>query len=575
MAEPLTLNVAQLSIAGVKPVNEDSTGVEVPVEPYVLLNKGITLAVADGVSTAEAGREASQTAIDRFIEEYYQTPDTWSVSHAGQKILSTINTRLFRKSHQFTTENKGFLCTFSALIVKSKVGHFFHVGDSRIYHFRAGKLKQLTTDHTAVMSEGHASLSRALGMDSRLNVDYGKVILANNDLLLLTSDGIHDFIRAEDIETLLANEAPVDIIAATLQDRVLSQHSNDNISVILARVVSLPDENLDDYSAQLTRLPFPPDLSSGMKIDGYEIEQELFASSRSQIYLVRDIESNYRYVMKTPSRNFEDDVHYIDRFIQEEWIGSRIHNEHVVNVIRQHRPRHYLYYLMEHIEGQGLDQWIAEHQPPSPKQAITIVKQIAEGLRAFHENEAVHQDLKPANIMLEKNTHRVVIVDFGSVYVAGLAELYRPLTHEGALGTASYSDPAYLLGHNPGIQGDVYSLATIVYEMFCGHLPYGERIEECRSAMDYDRLRYQSAIEHNPVIPIWFDRALQRGTVFDLEQRYRSIAQLLQDLTQPNPNFLRDEPVIQKQTDSVLFWKMVAGFLLVTQLLVIYLFTRQ
>ena len=418
-------------------------GFERPEEPYTLENKGVGIALADGVSTAEAGREASCTAVERFLEEYYQTPDTWSVAGSGEKVLSTINLRLFRKTHEFITATKGYLSTFSAVVIKSRTLHFFHVGDSRIYLLRDGEMVQLTTDHVATIDESRTCLSRAIGMDSLLNLDYGQ-----RELVVGAAE-----------------------ISDAIYKAAMAAGSDDNLSAVVALVNDLPESNLEDYSAQLTRLPFPPDLVPGMKLDGYLVVKELFASSRSQLYLVEDEYSGEtsatrtRCVMKTPSRNIEDDLSAIDRFIQEEWIGRRIHSEHVVKVIQQQRRRTALYYLMEYIDGIGLDKWIAKHQPASPKTSIGIVKQIAEGLRAFHDNEAIHQDLKPANIMLTQSSlvagnPVAVIVDFGSVYVAGLAELQRPLVHEGALGTASYSDPLYLLGRNPGIQGDVYALAT-------------------------------------------------------------------------------------------------------------------
>ncbi|EGG99923.1 Serine/threonine protein kinase [gamma proteobacterium IMCC2047] len=462
--------------------------------------------------------------------------------------------------------------------MKSQTAHFFHIGDSRIFRLHkngAGELElsQLTSDHTAVLGENRATLSRALGMDNRLNVDYGRTPLEEGDVLMLSSDGVHDFLSVEQITKLLAQDKGAKQIAQELVETALEKGSDDNISAVVARIHRLPEESLDDYSVKLTRLPFPPDLSVGMKIDGYEIVKELFASSRSQLYLVRDTETGEVAVMKTPSLNYDDDVSYIDRFIQEEWIGSRIKSENVVRIIRQTRPRTYLYYLMEYIEGCGLDRWIEAHQPVSPKAAIAIVKQIANGLKAFHDNEAIHQDLKPGNVLITDD-ERAVVVDFGSVYVAGLAELQRPLVHEGALGTASYSDPLYLLGKNPGMQGDVYALATITYEMFTGHLPYGEAAEECRTAFDYDRLRYQSAALHNPVIPLWFDSALEKGVAFDLEQRYRTIDELLTDLTQPNPEFLRDDPVTESSTSSLLFWKLLSGFWFVTFLLLLYLFSQ-
>ena len=568
----LKLNIAHFSEAGVKPINEDSAGVKVPAESYALQSKGIVLAVADGVSTAEAGKDASNTAIDRFIDEYYQTPETWSVSKAGGTIISTINLRLYRKSHEFVTESKGYLCTFSGLVIKSHFAHFFHVGDSRIYLLREGELKQITSDHTALIDANKTCLSRAMGMDSQLHVDYGKNELQVGDKLLLTSDGIHDFISFDDLKDLLDQVVSVSEISEQIRQKALENETDDNLSAIVAEVASLPEENLDDYSAQLTKLPFPPELEPGNALDGYRVVKELFASSRSQLYLVDDIESGERCVMKTPSHNFEDDVNYIDRFVQEEWIGSRIKSDNVVRIIPQTRKRTALYYLMEYVEGEGLDSWISRNQPPSPKASIAIIKQIAKGLRAFHDNEAVHQDLKPGNIMLLADGS-VKIVDFGSVYVSGLAELQRPLIHEGALGTASYSDPLYLMGKNPGIQGDVYALATLTYEMFCGHLPYGQKVEECRTAYDYDRLRYRSASTFNAAIPVWFDGALKKGVSFELDERYASVEAFMKDLTTPNPEFLQVDPVIEKNTNSLLFWKLLSGFWFVTFILVMYLFS--
>lgn len=577
----LKMDIARFCEAGIKAINEDSVGFCQPPESYLLMNKGISLAVADGVSTAEAGREASTTAIERFIDEYYQTPDTWSVARSGEKILSTINLRLFRKSHEFHTESKGYLCTFSAVVIKSRTLHFFHVGDSRIYRLRSvgdeanveWQLRQLSTDHVARIADNHTCLARAMGMDSQLHIDYGHSDLEVGDRLLLTSDGVHDFLDDQQLQSLLSDDLSVDEIVNNIQTASLAANTDDNLSAVVAIVQSLPEENLDDYSAQMTRLPFPPELSVGMKLDGYRVEKEVFASSRSQLYLVVDEQTGERYAMKTPSRNFDDDINYIDRFIQEEWIGSRIQSPKVVKIIRQLRPRTALYYLMEYVEGQGLDDWIASHQPPSPKQSIALVKQIAEGLRAFHENEAIHQDLKPANILVTAD-EQVKILDFGSVYVAGLAEMHRPLEHEGVLGTASYSDPMYLLGKNPGLQGDVYALATVVYELFTGKLPYGDGVEECRTAYDYDRLRYINAASLNPVIPVWFDSALEKGVAFELEERYRTIDDLVADLTQPNPDFLRTDPVVEKNASGLMFWKLISGFWFLSFILVIYLFSQ-
>ena len=569
----LQVDIASHSIQGLKDNNEDAVGFFVPQEAAALEGKGIVLSVADGVSSAEAGKEASNTAITRFLSDYYQTPDTWSVKHAGQKILSSINLTLFKRSHEFASEEKGYLTTFTALVLKSRIAHFFHAGDSRAYLLRGNELKQLTRNHVASIGSGRSFLARAMGMDNSIQIDYSQFTLEAGDILLVTSDGIHDFLSTDQIMELMAAESSCQTRIEALVNLAFDNGSDDNISGSLCQVESLPNESLDDYNSKLTRLPFPPPLDEGVKLDGYKVLKELFASSRSQLYLVEDTETGEQMVMKTPSINFEEDTGYIDRFIQEEWIGKRIDSDHVVKIINQQRPRTCLYYLMEHVQGVSLDKWMDQNHFPKPKVAFSLVEQIAKGLAAFHKMETIHQDLKPGNILVSED-NEIKVVDFGSVFVAGLAEVFIPLEHDGVLGTATYSDPKYLLGKNTGIQGDLYALATITYEIFTGKLPYGNKVEECQTAFEYDRLRYISATEANPIIPMWFDRTLERGVSFDLEQRYDNIAEFIKDLKKPNPTYLLDDPKVTKNKSQVLFWQLLSGFWILMLVLVVALFTQ-
>ncbi|WNO61624.1 bifunctional protein-serine/threonine kinase/phosphatase [Rheinheimera sp. MMS21-TC3] len=574
--QQLQLAYCQLSKAGIKPTNEDAVASYIPQDAHLVTYKGACFALADGVSTAEAGQQASLLAVQRFTKDYPQTPDSWSVSYSAEQLLKTINAQLYQLSHGFShshgQENKGYLTTFTALVLKSQTAHFFHVGDSRLYHLRDGVLQQLTQDHTTILSDKRQFLGRALGMDAKVSADYANISILAGDRFLLTSDGIHDFITEPKLIELM-QQADLKQAVTALHDTAMASASNDNLSAVLVEVLSIPKQSLDDLNQQLTRLPFPPALEPGMKIDGYLVLKELFASSRSHLYLVKDESTATELVLKCPSINFDDDHFYIDRFIREEWIGLRIQSEHVVKVIRQDRPRTFLYYLMEYLPGQSLDKWFAEQpQPLKPSLAISLVKQIAQGLQAFHQVGAIHQDLKPGNV-LRLPDGKLKVVDFGSVYVASLAEIYSPMQQDIALGTASYSDPQYLLGHNSGIQGDIYALATISYELFTGgQLPYGDAVEECRTAADYDKLRYRSASQFNAVIPTWFDRALEKGVSLSLNQRYQTLNQLLTDLQQPNPEFLHQEVKQEHKTNPLLFWQLLSGFWFITLLLVVWLF---
>lgn len=567
----LELDYAVLSDKGGKQSNEDFAAACMPDDSHQLTYKGVAFALADGVSSAEAGQQASETAVITFLADYSDTPDTWSVPHSAEQVLSTINLRLYRHSHAYSSELKGHLCTFSALIIKSQTAHVFHVGDSRVYQLRGAKLRQLTRDHSTRLNDNRSFLVRALGMDNQLQLDHFHCTVETGDKFLLCSDGLSDFVTDDQVQALLGAKLSAMEAAKELQALAMEAGCDDNISIIVTEVTALPNESIDDYNERLTRLPFPPALQPGMKIDGFIVVRELFVSSRSQLYLVADEETGDELVMKTPSDNYNDDSLYIDRFIREEWIGCRIRSPHVVRVVRQQRPRTFLYYLMEYVPGISLEKWLQREHPVKPARALRLMEQIAQGLQAFHACEAVHQDLKPGNILVQPDDH-VRIVDFGSVHVAGVAEIFTPLEREGALGTAEYSDPHYLMGHNSAMQGDIYALATICYELFTGRLPYGSRITECRTAADYDRLRYISARSVNPGIPVWLDRALEKGVSFDLQQRYSRLDDFMHDIRHPNPDFLRQEVNKSSRNSSLLFWQLLSGFWFVTLLLVIYLF---
>src|SRR5690606_25145395 len=99
-------------------------------------SKGIVVAIADGISSSNVSQIASETAIAGFIEDYYCTPEAWSVKLSAQRVLQAINSWLFSQTHNSPyrfDKDKGYICTFSALILKSHTAHLLHSGDTRIY----------------------------------------------------------------------------------------------------------------------------------------------------------------------------------------------------------------------------------------------------------------------------------------------------------------------------------------------------------------------------------------------------------------------------------------------------------
>ncbi len=563
----ITFTVAQRSVAGSKPVNEDAIGIRIPTAA-LLSNKGVVAVIADGVSAAEAGKEASETCVRNFISDYYSTPESWGVKKSTSQVLTALNRWLFSQGQQFSDAKKGYVSTFSTIIFKSQTAYIFHVGDSRIYRFRNGELEQLTRDHTTYISDEQSYLARAVGLDVQLDVDCRSFDLEAGDLFMLTTDGIHDFIKPEDLRSILSkiaktgDELSFEHCCVELINQALANGSGDNLSCQLLRIDSLAKQTIGEVSIKLAELPFPPDLSPGMILEGYLIEKELHASSRSQVYLVSDQETGQRYCMKTPSVNFDDDPNYIERFIMEIWIGTRINNSHVAKVIEQSRPKTCLYYLTEYINGVTLAQWIKENPKPAVQDVIFLLDQIANGLRAMHRREILHCDLKPGNIVIDTNGE-VKIIDFGSCYIQGIAEIATPLEHHGILGTASYSAPEVVIEGKSSVQSEIFSLAVIAYEMLAGKEPFGGKLNECRSRKAYLKTKYIPCFEHNPLIPIWIDGAVKKGLRFEPERRYDDVSEFLYELQTPNPKYKKEHKAALLKKNPLLFWQIASGLLFV------------
>jgi len=324
-------------------------------------------------------------------------------------------------------------------VLKSGTAHLFHVGDSRIYRVRDGEIECLTHDHRVVLSGKHSYLNRAVGIEPDLQMDYRNVPLEVGDWFLLTTDGLHDFLSERDITKMLTGAGQgLDNLAEVLVRGALDNGGRDNATCQIVCVDGLPLEDADEFYRKLTELPFPPPLEPGMMLDGYRIDSEIHASKRSQLYSAVDTATDARVVLKTPSINYEDDPVYIEQFIMEEWVGRRVNSPYVLKILEQQRKRSFLYHVAELVDGRTLRAWIEDHPHPDIDDVFAYVDQITRGLRAFHRLEMVHRDLKPENIMISQDGV-AKIIDFGSVKIAGVAELASPLDRTAPVEPAKYS----------------------------------------------------------------------------------------------------------------------------------------
>ncbi|WP_420592150.1 protein kinase domain-containing protein [Bacterioplanoides sp.] len=573
MSKQLSVIFAHASDAGRKPGNQDYLGQRTPAG-HLLNTKGIACAIADGISSSNVSHIASQTSVNSFLDDYFCTPEAWSVKSSALKVLQATNAWLFAQSQnspQRFNKDKGYICTFSGIIFKSRFAHIFHSGDSRVYRYRPGEKanqlpQQLTQDHRRQVSADTSYLTRALGIHQQLDLDYIQVDIEAGDLFILTTDGIHDFISPELMAKTLKHEQDLKPCTEHLLQSALAGGSDDNLSILLAKVEQVADLQLEEIQQQVLQLPLPPAFTPRMEFDGYRIERELYISSRSHVFLATDLKSKDMLVIKTPSTELANNRAYLENLLQEDWIAHRLDNNHVLRSYDSGRKKNYLYLSNEYIDGQTLGQWMEDHPTPSLNQVRDIISQIAKGLMAFHRQEMVHQDLRPANILIDPHG-TVKIIDFGAVRVACINEIVTQSTPHLIPGTVQYSAPELLIQQHSDQRSDLFSLAVIAYQMLSGKLPYASHLGKAQSQQDLNRLSYQSLIAFRPDIPHWLDETLKKALMIRPHQRYQEVAEFIYDLKHPNKTYMRKTRPALIEQDPVKFWQTVCLALLVLLLI--------
>ncbi|GAC32192.1 bifunctional protein-serine/threonine kinase/phosphatase [Paraglaciecola polaris] len=573
------LNVGQHSIAGLKSVNQDYCGSCCPIDSQGRL-KGQVLVIADGIGSSTVSQVASKAAVNSFLQDYYATSDAWSVETSATRVMQSINAWLhgYTKQSEFRYDlEKGYVCTFSALIIKGSTAHIFHVGDARVYLLRQGGLEQLSNDHRQYAAQGQSYLSRALGMHTQLDIDYVTLPICQDDIFILCTDGVHEYLSPSDMlhnvttGTAVEGNASANLLAEGLVQQALANGSDDNLSLQVVKVTELIKPQGKPITEALTALPLPPMLQAGQTFDGYHVIRSLHVSARSHVYLVEDQTNQQQWVLKTPSVDLSDSDEYLERFCLEEWIGRRMHNPHVLNVPASSRPKQFIYSVAEYVQGQSLRQWMTDNPKPELEAVRNIIEQIGKGLQAFHRLDMLHQDIRPENIMIDLHG-TVKIIDFGSTTVAGLQEVGQGCGNNELLGTALYMAPEYFLGEVGTPSSDLFSLAVLAYHMLTGRFPYETHVSKTRTRSQQNRLIYQSVRDDDSVLPAWLDATLHKALRVDPFKRYAQLSEFIHDLRHPNADFVRKSKPPIMERNPVAFWQCVASALLISNVYFIYLF---
>ncbi|WP_299693228.1 bifunctional protein-serine/threonine kinase/phosphatase [uncultured Vibrio sp.] len=560
----LALKFGGYSNQGGRDENQDAIIVKHPKTRVEQELKGSVACIADGASCSEHGQKASHTTVMQFIDDYYATPQSWSIQRSAQKVLKSLNAWLFNSSfsniHPAQQINHNALVsTFSSVILKSNTAHIFHVGDSRIYLLREGELRQLTRDHTRKNIGQKHYLTRALGMDNQLNVDYQTLPIKKNDRFILTSDGVHEFVSPNTFkEHIDQPNLDFECAAQTICNTALSHNSTDNVSCLIIEVTHLPKPSLIEFHEKLSNRAIPPALKIGQSIDNFMILEILYAGSRSHVYRVIHKETQAEFVLKAPSVQYQDDPAQLSAFFNEQWAGILLNNKRVMKVYPTPEHSNFLYQICECVEGITLRQWMYDNPTPSLKQVREILDKVTQGIRVLQRADMVHRDLKPENIMIQRDGE-IKIIDLGAVLIRGLEEREHIEKDPTPLGAVNYIAPETIKHNTATTSSDLFSIAVIGYEMLTGQLPYSKMDAQSLKQTRHHQWQYQPLTQKRSDIPAWVDLVLQKACAESPSERHLVLGDFVSDLYTPNQNLVKrkaKQPLINR--NPIQFWKVLS-----------------
>lgn len=555
----LEVDCGWASLKGRHADNEDFCGIVVPRAPEIDA-KGVLAALADGV-TAEGGggREASQYAVRGLLADYYATPDTWAAPYALDKVLNAVNRWLVAQSAA-RRNTRSLVTTLSAIVLRGRRYVCAHVGDSRIYRLRGGELVRLTHDHVWDHPDLRHVLTRALGLDASLVVDYADGEIEAGDVYVLVSDGVWSQIDDRRIAAILSAEPAASACAAELCRSAADAGGVDDATALVVKVLAVPAGTVADTIAGARTLPLPPTLKPGERIDRFEVLERVHASRITRLYKVRDTQTARTLVLKTLAPGQEDEA---SALLAEEWMARRVHTPHFPEVLPlANEERSALYYVMSHHEGETLQALAGSGGGLFVSQAVGLGVQLTKALGALHRLNILHRDIKPSNLLLGTDG-TLRILDLGVALNSGGVHDDVQSTP----GTPSYMAPELLAGHAASPQTDLYAVGVTLYYLLTRKFPYGEiePFQHPRFGVPVAPTRYRTDL------PGWLEAVLLKAVAREPEARFETAEELLLALERGAQRPLQTpRPPALAERDPLRLWMAIALISLFANLVLVY-----
>ena len=550
----IKVSVGFASETGPRKRNEDFAGAvfgpELPVP-----RRDVVAAISDGIGGAKGGREAAEIAVRGFLDGFCDLPETMEVRRAAAIVLNALNGWIHSQS-QRDPDLAGMGCTFTALVLRGRTAHVLHVGDTRAYRLSRDRLTCLTTDHVRQVGVGRSNtLTRALGVETEVRLDYTSQPVAQHDRFLLCSDGVHGYLTSETIAEIMRERVSSEDSARALVAAALDAGSTDNSTALVLDVVGLETAESAEIGASIAQLPAVPVPLGGETIDGFVLKVLLSDGRYTRLFGAEDEVEGGEVALKFPKPPVASVAAYRAAFIREAWVGARVTSPWLGHVIELPPGRQScLYTVMPLYQGELLETRLARRPALGLEEGRNIAIKLARAAATLHRAGIVHRDIKPDNVILERG-ESLKLIDFGVVRISGMEDS----PAEDIPGTPAYMAPEMFDGEGGNEATDVYALGVTMFRTFSGEFPYGN--PDATSPPRRERPTALSALR--PDLPAWLEAALGRAITKDPAVRFRDMAEFAVEMEAgpARAPLAVQRPRTLYERNPVLFWQGVAALL--------------
>jgi len=262
----------------------------------------------------------------------------------------------------------------------------------------------------------------------------------------------------------------------------------------------------------------------GKTVSHYKISGKLGEGGMGVVYKAEDTKLNRIVALKFLPGQALGGEEEKARFVREAQAAAALDHSNICTTYEIDESEGRTFIAMAFVDGQSLEEKVSSG-PLSPKEAVDIAVQVAEGLQEAHENGIIHRDIKSANIMVGKKG-QAKIMDFGLAKLIGYTKLTKTAT---IMGTVAYMSPEQALGEVVDHRTDIWSLGVVLYESLTGRLPFmAENDAALLHKIIYDEPDDVTGL--NPYVPAGLGVVVARAMAKNRDERYSSASDFARDI---------------------------------------------